>query len=123
VKILLAIRYIIRYIPNQQLDHFYVKRNTISKLQSLFSRYTDSRSVHLPIGGVADTRDYHRRDRGPYMRRQVVTDMRVPNSVWKKRVSDTLYELNIIQENFSGKVVISFKDGGISYIEKTETFK
>jgi hypothetical protein len=49
--------------------------------------------------------------------------MRVPNSVWKKRVSDTLYELNIIQENFSGKVVISFKDGGISYIEKTETIK
>jgi hypothetical protein len=57
------------------------------------------------------------------MRRQVVTDMKVPNSIWKKRVSDTLFELNIIQENFSGKVVISFKDGGISYIEKTETFK
>lgn len=57
------------------------------------------------------------------MRRQVVTDMRVPNSVWKKKVSDTLFELKIIQENFSGKVVISFKDGGISYIEKTETFK
>ncbi len=57
------------------------------------------------------------------MRRQVVTDIKVPNSIWKKRVSDTLFELNIIQENFSGKVVISFKDGGISYIEKTETFK
>ncbi len=57
------------------------------------------------------------------MRRQVVTDMKLPNSVWKKKVSDTLSELNIIQENFSGKVVICFKDGGISYIEKTETFK
>jgi hypothetical protein len=57
------------------------------------------------------------------MRRQVVTDIRVPNSVWKKRVSDTLYELNIIPDNFSGKVVISFKEGGVSYIEKTETFK
>jgi hypothetical protein len=57
------------------------------------------------------------------MRRQVVTDMKVPNSIWKKKVSDTLFELSIIQENFSGKVVISFKDGGISYIEKTETFK
>lgn len=56
-------------------------------------------------------------------RRQVVTDMRVPNSVWKKKVSDTLYELNIIPGSFSGKVVISFKDGGISYIEKTETLK
>jgi hypothetical protein len=57
------------------------------------------------------------------MRRQVVTDIRVPNSVWKKKVFDTLYELNIIPENFSGKVVISFKEGGISYIEKTETLK
>jgi len=57
------------------------------------------------------------------MRRQVVTDIRVPNSVWKKKISDTLYELNIIPSAFSGKVVISFKDGGISYIEKTETFK
>jgi hypothetical protein len=60
---------------------------------------------------------------GIHMRRQVVTDMRVPNSVWKKRVSDTLHELNIIPENFSGKVVISFKEGGVSYIEKTETLK
>jgi hypothetical protein len=56
-------------------------------------------------------------------RRQVVTDIRVPNSVWKKKVSDTLHELNIIPGSFSGKVVISFKDGGISYIEKTETLK
>jgi len=58
-----------------------------------------------------------------FMRRQVVTDIRVPNSVWKRKVSDTLSELNIIPDNFSGKVVISFKDGGVSYIEKTETFK
>lgn len=58
-----------------------------------------------------------------YMRRQVVTDIRVPNSIWKRKVSDTLSELNIIPDNFSGKVVISFKDGGVSYIEKTETFK
>jgi hypothetical protein len=57
------------------------------------------------------------------MRRQVVTDIRVPNSVWKKKISDTLLDLNIIPASFSGKVVISFKDGGVSYIEKTETFK
>lgn len=57
------------------------------------------------------------------MRRQVVTDIRVPNSIWKKKLSDTLSELNIIPEYFSGKVVISFKDGGISYVEKTETLK
>jgi hypothetical protein len=49
--------------------------------------------------------------------------MRVPNSVWKKMISDTFHELHIIPENFSGKVVISFKEGGVSYIEKTETLK
>lgn len=57
------------------------------------------------------------------VRRQVVTNIRVPNSVWKKRVCETLLDLNIIPEQFSGKLVISFKNGGISYIEKTQTFK
>lgn len=57
------------------------------------------------------------------VRRQVVTNIKVPNSVWKKRVCDTFVELNIIPEKFSGKLVISFKNGGISFIEKTETFK
>jgi len=56
-------------------------------------------------------------------RRQAIMDIRVPNSVWKKRIYDTLLELNIIPEGFSGKVVISFKEGGISYIERSETFK
>lgn len=56
-------------------------------------------------------------------RRQVVTNIRVPNSVWKKRVCDTFVDLLIIPEGFSGKLVISFKDGGISYIEKTQTYK
>ena len=56
-------------------------------------------------------------------RRQAIMDIRVPNSVWKKRICDTLLELNIIPEGFSGKVVISFKEGGISYIERSETFK
>ena len=56
-------------------------------------------------------------------RQQAITDIRVPNSVWKKRICDTLLELNIIPEGFSGKVIISFKDGGISYIEKSETLK
>ena len=88
-------------------------------------------SFHSPIAAHARYREnvslkMHRNNQssqGIHMRRQVVTDMRVPNSVWKKRVSDTLHELNIIPENFSGKVVISFKEGGVSYIEKTETLK
>jgi hypothetical protein len=57
------------------------------------------------------------------MRRQAVTDIRAPNSVWKKKICETLLELNIIPENFTGKVIISFKEGGISFIEKTETLK
>ncbi|ABI81788.1 hypothetical protein Pcar_3168 [Syntrophotalea carbinolica DSM 2380] len=57
------------------------------------------------------------------VRRQVVTNIRVPNSVWKKRLCDTFLDLNLIPERFSGKLMVSFKNGGISYIEKTETFK
>jgi hypothetical protein len=56
-------------------------------------------------------------------RRQAITDIRVPNSVWKKKIRDTLLELNIVPEGFNGKVIISFKEGGVSYIEKTETLK
>ena len=57
------------------------------------------------------------------VRRQVVTDIKALNSVWKKRLCDTFQELNIIPEKFSGKLVISFKEGVISFIEKTETYK
>ena len=56
-------------------------------------------------------------------RRQAMTNIRVPNSVWKKRICDMFMDLNIIPEGFTWKVVISFKDGGISYIEKNETLK
>jgi hypothetical protein len=58
-----------------------------------------------------------------HRRRQVVTDIKAPNSVWKKKLCDVFHELNIVPNRFSGKLVISFKNGGISYIEKTETFK
>jgi hypothetical protein len=46
-----------------------------------------------------------------------------PPDLWKKKVSETLQELNIIPEKFTGKVIVSFKEGGISYLEKSETFK
>lgn len=42
---------------------------------------------------------------------------------WKKDVSEMLRNLCIIPDKFNGKVVISFKDGGVSYLEKSETFK
>lgn len=57
------------------------------------------------------------------VRRQVVTDIKAKNSVWKKQLCDTFQELHLVPENFTGKLVISFKEGGISFVEKTETFK
>lgn len=47
----------------------------------------------------------------------------IPPDSWKKTVSEVLQDLRIIPEKFNGKVVVSFKDGGISYLEKSETFK
>jgi hypothetical protein len=44
-------------------------------------------------------------------------------SAWKRTVSETFLALQIIPEKFNGKVVVTFKDGGVSYLEKTETFK
>lgn len=56
------------------------------------------------------------------------TSRRLPHQTttpdsWKKTVSEMLQSLQIIPEKFNGKVVVSFKDGGISYLEKSETFK
>ncbi len=62
-------------------------------------------------------------DKKREVRRQVVTDIKAKNSVWKKQLCDAFQELHIIPEHFTGKLVISFKDGGINFIEKTETFK
>ena len=42
---------------------------------------------------------------------------------WKKTVAETLQALQIIPCKFTGKLVVSFKDGGVSYLEKTETLK
>ncbi len=42
---------------------------------------------------------------------------------WKRIISDTLRDMDIVPDGFSGKITISFKDGGISYLEKKEVFK
>jgi len=42
---------------------------------------------------------------------------------WKKTVSETLLALGIIPAKFNGRVVVTFKEGGVSYLEKTETYK
>ena len=42
---------------------------------------------------------------------------------WKLAVAETLQSLQIIPERFNGRILISFKDGGVSYLEKSETIK
>lgn len=41
----------------------------------------------------------------------------------KKAIANFLANTELITPDFSGKLVISFKDGGISYIEKVEQIK
>ena len=42
---------------------------------------------------------------------------------WKQAVAETLQSLQIIPEKFNGRILVSFKDGGVSYLEKSETYK
>jgi len=42
---------------------------------------------------------------------------------WKQTVSETLQSLQIIPEKFNGRILVAFKDGGVSYLEKSETYK
>jgi hypothetical protein len=56
-------------------------------------------------------------------RRQLATDNRKVEVDWKREISDILRDMNIITDGFSGIIVISFKDGGINYLEKKEVFK
>jgi hypothetical protein len=53
---------------------------------------------------------------------EAVTPTEEPNA-WKKTVARTLIGLRIIPEKFSGELVVNFKDGGVSYLKKTETLK
>ena len=56
------------------------------------------------------------------LNRRLPQQASAPDS-WKRVLSDTLQNLHLIPDKFNGKVVVSFKDGGISYLEKSETFK
>lgn len=56
-------------------------------------------------------------------RQQLAEDTLKEEVDWKRIVSDTLREINVMTDDFSGKITISFKDGGISYLEKKEVFK
>jgi len=56
-------------------------------------------------------------------RQQAATDDQVTDFDWKGRVSDTLLELNIIPDTFTGEIMITFKNGGIGHLEKKEVLK
>jgi hypothetical protein len=53
---------------------------------------------------------------------QIINSSQEPKG-WKQTVSETLQTLQIIPEKFSGRIVVTFKDGGVSYLEKSETYK
>ncbi|MGE4542848.1 MAG: hypothetical protein AB7D06_01950 [Pedobacter sp.] len=44
-------------------------------------------------------------------------------AVCKRSIATFLANTELITPNFSGKLIISFKEGGISYIEKVEQIK
>lgn len=46
-----------------------------------------------------------------------------PISARKRVIAATMRKMEFIDETFTGKLVISFKKGGVSYIEKIEQFK
>lgn len=44
-------------------------------------------------------------------------------SACKRIIAVTMQKISIIDDGFTGKLIISFKEGGVSYIEKIEQFK
>lgn len=46
-----------------------------------------------------------------------------PISTRKRIIASTMQKMEFINGTFTGKLVISFKEGGVSYIEKIEQFK
>lgn len=52
------------------------------------------------------------------------TDMSEASISTRKRIiAATMQKMQFIDDSFTGKLVISFKEGGVSYIEKSEQFK
>ncbi len=57
-------------------------------------------------------------------RRSAKSDLSHPPLSTRKRViAATMQKMEFIDGRFTGKLVISFKEGGVSYIEKIEQFK
>jgi hypothetical protein len=62
-----------------------------------------------------------RKKRGPKIGEN--TCLRYSVAVCKKMIAKTLTDIDMVSQQFSGKLLISYKDGTISYIEKVEHLK
>jgi hypothetical protein len=51
------------------------------------------------------------------------TNLRYSVTICKELIAKTLADIGMVGQQFSGKMVISFKEGGVSYIEKIEHLK
>ncbi|APG28030.1 hypothetical protein A7E78_09390 [Syntrophotalea acetylenivorans] len=57
-------------------------------------------------------------------RRSPETDLSAATISTRKRIiASTMQKMEFINGTFTGKLIISFKEGGVSYIEKIEQFK
>jgi hypothetical protein len=46
-----------------------------------------------------------------------------PIAACKRVIAATMQKMEFIDSGFTGKLIIAFKEGGVSYIEKVEQFK
>ncbi len=42
---------------------------------------------------------------------------------WKKKLSETLKDLGLINEDFTGKILVDLNQGGVRNLDKTEQLK
>lgn len=55
--------------------------------------------------------------------RQEARDIQVEGSDWKSRISEILQKIHSISDTFTGDISISFKVGGICWLERREILK
>jgi hypothetical protein len=47
----------------------------------------------------------------------------LPITTCKRVIAATMRKMELVNGGFTGKLIIAFKEGGVSYIEKVEQFK
>ncbi|WP_225073232.1 hypothetical protein [Desulfuromonas sp. CSMB_57] len=61
--------------------------------------------------------------RKAFQKRKVQSDIGASISDCKQAIADIMRALKLVNRSFSGKLVIAFKEGGVSYIERVEQLK